>query len=152
MPWIQSNQCAKWLILRWHILVTLLHRENNSLLIYKCVPFVLHPCCVGLTARLVGLWSVIYRHKTQEWRIYRPSTASLSSDPSHSNHPDPGVHPSPSTPTFHLDTLYGLFDNPRWQLINTTVPVKTCFPTFVPLCSSVTITVSRLYYPHWEER
>lgn len=82
-----------------HILAPLLHRENNSLLIHKCVPFVLHLCYVGLTARLVGLWSVIYSHKTQGGCIYRPSTASLSWDPSHTNHPDPGVHPSPNLPS-----------------------------------------------------
>lgn len=111
MPWIQSNQCAKWLTLRWRILVPPLHRENNSLLIYKRVPFVLHLYYVGLTACLVGLWSVIYRHKTQGGCIYRPSTASLSWDPSHSNHPDPGVHLSPSTP--YLPSWYFIW--PIWQ-------------------------------------
>lgn len=153
MPWIQSNQCAKWLILRWRILVPPLHRENNSLLIYKCVPFVLHLCYACLTARLVGLWSVIYRHKTQGGMYLQTQhcLTLLRPKPLKPSWPwcAPITFSLPSTLILYMAYLITQGDS---LLINTTVPVGTCFPTFVALCSSVTITVSWLYYPYWGER
>lgn len=92
--------------------------------------------CVGFTACIVGSqWaSTDIRHKYD-----------IFTDPSLPHSPETWAtqtililvcthHLLP--PTFHLDTLYGLFDNPRWQLINTTVPVGTCFHS----CPSVLLS------------